>query len=116
MRAGPWSTEELLRTLCAYASLNPEDRARPPKELLVSLRELMPKRTLGSIAMRFSNYVARDPEVRHLNVAGLFGGGSHVDQLWRINSHDDGALDRGKLLLSAVQILGSKMSEPDSSL
>lgn len=116
MRAGPWTYEELLRTLCAYAALKPEDRVKPPKKLLVVLRTHMPHRTLGSLAMRFSNFVARDPEVRYLGVSGLFGGGTHVDVIWNKHTHDDGTLDPRRLLASAAETLGRPMSEPESSI
>lgn len=116
MRAGPWTNEELLRTLCAYAALSPEERAKPPKKLLIELRKQMPKRTLGSLAMRMSNFVARDPEVKHLQVAGLYGGGTHVDEIWNNNSLEDGTLDLRKLLNNAAQDLGRNLSEPDGSL
>lgn len=116
MRAGPWTHEELLRTLCAYAALEPEERVKPPKKVFEILHAQMPKRTLGSLAMRFSNFVARDPEVRHFGVSGLFGGGAHVDVIWTRNSNADGTLDQKKLLANAAATLGSILSATESNI
>jgi hypothetical protein len=105
-RAGEWSYEELLRVLCLYASLDVEHRSKVPKGLIQDVQILMRQRTLASIQMRIANYVARDPEMRARGVKGMFGGGVHVDAIWRQCSDESGNLDLQKIALEAAIFLG----------
>jgi hypothetical protein len=105
-RAGEWTYEELLRVLCLYASLDVENRSKVPKGLIVDVQMLMRRRTVDSIQMRLANYVARDPEMKARGIKGMFGGGTHVDDIWRQCSDETGHLNLQKVALEAAIFLG----------
>jgi hypothetical protein len=105
---------EMLRVLCAYACLEPAERLKPRPAIITALQVHMPWRTADSLLMRFSNYVARDRSMQDLGYKGLFGGGTHVDEIWGRFAEPDGSLDLQALLLEASLSLGSEHS-PTSS-
>jgi hypothetical protein len=107
-RAGAWDYEEMLRVLCLYASLDRTEKTRTPNDVLSEVQKRMPHRTLASIQMRLSNFVARDPEMKALGIKGMFGGGDHVDVIWEKFSGEDGSLNLQSLIQEAAKVLGVK--------
>ncbi len=105
MRNGSWSDDELLRTLAFYASLSLEEKMRLPKGEVDQLVERLPRRSKGSVLMRISNFIARDPQMSSRGIKGLYGGGSHVDLMWERFSDETGSLDLGKILRASSQQL-----------
>ena len=105
MRNGDWSTDELLRTLVFYGSLSIEEKMHLPKDAISALVKKLPRRSSGSVKMRISNFVARDPQMKLLGIAGLSGGGSHVDLIWQLYADEKGNLDSSKLLLDGAILL-----------
>jgi hypothetical protein len=105
MRNGPWSDDEMLRSLAFYASLTPEEKANLPKESISALVARLPRRTKGSVLMRIANFIARDPEMQAKGNKGLFGGGAHVDTIWVRFANEDGTLNLPKLLRVASTTL-----------
>ena len=105
-RAGAWEYEEMLRVLCLYASLDKAEKSRTPNEVLSEVQKRMPHRTIASIQMRLSNYVARDPEMKAAGIKGMFGGGGHVDEIWEKFATEDGSLDIQLLIQEAAKVLG----------
>ena len=106
-RAGGWSEQEMLRVLCGYASLDSTEKFKPPPGLVEEIGLRMPNRTMASIEMRLSNFVARDVEMRRLGIKGLTAGGAHVDEIWLKFSNGDGSLNLQKLLAAAATQLDS---------
>ena len=104
-RAGAWEYDEMLRVLCLYASVDIGDKTRISRETLELVKSHMPRRTIGTIKLRLSNYIARDPEMQEIGIKGLSGGGVHVDEIWQKFSDDHGILDHKKLLLEASRRL-----------
>ena len=96
MARSKWTRRDLLVSLAAYFSLEPEIRKNPPKEFVAELAKVL-GRSEGSTALRLANYIARDPEMKRLGVKGMFGGGEHVDDIWA-EFIDTGILDVRKLL------------------
>jgi hypothetical protein len=105
LRNGDWSTDELLRTLVFYGSLSLDEKLHLPKDAISALVQKLPRRSTGSVKMRISNFVARDPQMKLLGIAGLSGGGSHVDLIWERYADDKGNLNPSKLLLDAAILL-----------
>jgi hypothetical protein len=105
VRNGSWSDDELLRTLAFYASLSIDEKIHLPKADVDDLVSRLPRRTKGSVLMRISNFVARDPQMAALGIKGLYGGGAHVDAMWERFSDDSGTLDVAKILRSSSQQL-----------
>ena len=106
-RAGAWEYEEMLRVLCLYASLDTADKSKAPKEVLKEVQSRMPARTIASIQMRISNYIARDPEMKAIGIKGMFGGGDHVDEIWDKFAAEDGSLNLKLLVQEAAKVLGN---------
>jgi hypothetical protein len=109
-RAGAWDYEEMLRVLCLYASLDTADKSKTPKDVLEEVQRRMPHRTIASIQMRISNYIARDPEMKAIGIKGMFGGGDHVDEIWEKFSTEDGSLSLQLLVQEAAKVLGNSKS------
>lgn len=81
MKRKQWSRRDLLTSLAAYFSLEPNIRRNPPRNFVTQLATVL-GRSEGSTALRLANYIARDPEMKTLGVKGMFGGGEHVDEIW----------------------------------
>jgi hypothetical protein len=99
-RQGEWSSLEMLTTLAIYATLEPKNRTKLPKEVLAQAKVVLSRRSESSIQLRMANFIARDPEMASLGIKGMSGGGSHVDTLWVQNSDEDLKLDLKKLLFN----------------
>lgn len=96
-----WTREEMLRALCAYLSLELDDRKHPPKEFIDVLSRKLSNRSFASTALRIANFVSRDPEMQALGAKGMFGGGAHVDLLWD-EFLSNGQIDTSKVLRAAA--------------
>jgi hypothetical protein len=101
MKRRKWDRCELLLVLAFYATRELEAIRQLKKADLGILIRRMPSRSPGSLQMRISNYMARDPRMALLGVAGLYGGGSHVDAVWE-EFFIDGDFDHKALLRAIV--------------
>lgn len=105
LRNGDWAFDEMLRTLAFYASLGKDEKLHLPKKSLEGLVQKLPRRSIGSVKMRISNFIARDPAMKALGIAGLSGGGAHCDSIWATYSNESGELDLAKLLRDCSALL-----------
>jgi hypothetical protein len=105
LRNGDWAYDEMLRTLAFYGSLSTEEKQHLPKADLANLVQKLPRRSIGSVKMRISNFIARDPQMKTLGVAGLSGGGAHCDLIWETYSNEAGHLDISKLTRACSTLL-----------
>jgi len=105
MRNGNWAEDEMIRSLVFYASLTTAEKLALPKKDLDNLIKKLPRRSSGSVKMRISNFIARDPDMQKIGAKGLYGGGVHVDSYWQAFSDESGRLDLERLLRAAATLL-----------